>query len=320
MRPNINKFLFHSIVALLFSQLVSAATTDTPRARIEIEKYGSAYSATQIGELRAIYKMHHAEAGFETSDTVRDIHYGPNPQHRLDVHRPKNASETALPVLVFIHGGAFVRGDKSDGEIFDNVLNYFAARGVVGVNATYRLAPEFKWPAGAEDVAAVVEWIRENISDHGGNPDNIFLMGHSAGAAHVVTYAFMEELQPEGGEDGVRGAILMSGFYANSSEESKRVYYGSNPESWDERMPISFISGRRIPLFIVSAEYDGIIAQKEAAALVSAICERDVQCPMHKQVQGHNHFSLMYHINTADDSVASDIMDFIERKARKQSF
>ena len=307
---------FYRIMLVILTgiaQVSTAATTDTPKARAEIEKYGNAYSASQIGRLRAIYKEHLAEAGNETADVVRDISYGPHERHRLDILRPRNPVSDAMPVLVFIHGGAFVRGNKSDGIIFDNVLNYFVSRGVLGINATYRLAPEHPWPAGADDIREVVRWIRENAVEHGGDPNRIFLMGHSAGAAHVATYAFNEKLQLDAGNDGVVGAILLSGTFGEGSEASMRAYYGEDRALWAKRLPINNVEGRRIPLFIINAEYDRTSMAQESITLIHAICERDDRCPDHKQIPGHNHYSMMYHFNTADDSIAADILEFIRR-------
>ncbi len=307
------KLLLIGLICMAMMQNSIAATSDTPAARAEIEKYGNTYSGNQIGELRAIYKVHLADAGNETSDVVRDVSYGPHERHRLDVLRPKTANSSSMPVLVFIHGGAFVRGDKSDEIIFDNVLNYFTSRGVLGINATYRLAPEYQWPAGADDIREIVRWIRENVGEYGGDPDRIFLMGHSAGASHVAAYSFIEALQLDDGNDGVVGAILMSGTFGEGGEESMLAYYGADRDKWTARVPIAHIEGRRIPLFVINAEYDRTSMAQESIALIQAICERDDRCPDHKQIPGHNHFSMMYHFNTADDSIAPEILEFIRR-------
>lgn len=309
--------LFPGAVILAFTQLSLAATSDTPKAHIEIEKYGNSYPRSQIGELKAIYREHIAEAEIESIDVVRNISYGSHPLHRLDVHRPQRAAGDATPILVFLHGGGFVGGDKSDGAILDNVLNYFASRGVLGINGNYRLAPEFQWPSGADDIRGILQWVTENAAEYRGDPNNVILMGHSAGASHVAAYTFIEDLQLNGGNDGVRGSVLVSGIYKEGSEQSNRAYYGSNPDLWKERMSINHIGGRSIPLFVISAEYDPTSMQKESIGLIDAICDRDDKCPRHKQVPGHNHFSEIYHINTADDSIASEIMDFISRMSRK---
>ncbi len=292
------------------------ATTATPKARAEIEKYGNTFSASQIPGLRAIYKEHLAEAGNETASVTRDILYGSHERHRLDVLQPKKPGSESMPVLVFIHGGAFVRGDKSDGIIFDNVLNYFASRGVLGINATYRLAPEYQWPAGADDIRAIVRWIRDNASEYGGDPNRIYLMGHSAGASHVATYSFIEDLQLNDGDDGVAGSILLSGTFGEGSEGSAAsmlAYYGEDRSLWAQRLPINHVEGRKIPLFVINAEYDQTSMAQESIGLIQAVCDRDDRCPDHKQIPGHNHFSMMYHFNTADDSIAGDILEFIRR-------
>jgi hypothetical protein len=88
---------------------------------------------------------------------------------------------------VFVHGGGFVAGDKAypGAPAYDLVGAWAVRHGWVGVNITYRYAPEVKWPAGAEDVAAAVAWIRENIAAYGGDPGRIVVMGNSAGAVHA---------------------------------------------------------------------------------------------------------------------------------------
>jgi acetyl esterase/lipase len=297
--------------ATLPNHLSFAATTDTPAARDVIEQYGNTYQGTQIAELRAIYKRHLTDAGFETANVTRDLSYGPHARHKLDVLQPRNQPDELMPVLVFIHGGAFVRGNRSDGELFDNVLNYFTARGVLGINATYRLAPEYQWPSGVEDMRAIMDWVGQNATKFGGDPDKIFLIGHSAGASHIAGYTFNEDFQPEDGTDGLRGAILMSGVYSPGESAANTAYYGDDKERWAKQMPMHHVPGRSVPLFIIDAEYDRLLMQVEAVKLMNAVCQRDSKCPMHKQLAGHNHFSMMYHINTADDSVASDIMVFI---------
>ena len=288
-----------------------AATSATPAARAEIEKHGSGYPASRMLELKDIYRKHLREAGLEKSVVERDLSYGPHARHKLDVLRPAKPADEPMPVLVFVHGGGFVRGNKSDGDIFDNILDFYTRHGVLGINVTYRLAPEFGHPAGAEDLAAALRWVRDNADRYGGDADNIVLMGHSAGAVHVASYTFMESLQPADGKDGVVGAVLMSGVYGlDDSESREHVYFGKG-EDLRERAPLAQVEGRSIPLFIIDAEYDPLRMQESALKLLQAVCRRDGKCPRHQQIPGHNHYSMTYHINTHDDSIASDILGFI---------
>ncbi|MDH4107150.1 MAG: alpha/beta hydrolase [Gammaproteobacteria bacterium] len=313
------KLAIFILLCFLAMPMAVAATADTPVANAEIERYGDTFADSQIGGLRAIYKQHLREAGFPQPEVERDIAYGEHPQQRLDVHRTLEPTEDPAPVLVFVHGGAFVRGDKGDGEIFDNVLNYFSRHGIVGVNVNYRLAPEFQWPSGAEDLAAVLGWIRDNAGRINADPGRIFLLGHSAGAAHVAQYTFMETLQPAGGADGLAGSVLISGVYSGSGSDSMPAYYGDDESLWPARVPSAHVDGRAVPLFIVDAQYDRLAMQKEAVDLIQAVCERDNRCPRHKQVPGHNHYSIMYSFNTADDSIAGDVLQFIRDHGSDQA-
>ena len=287
-----------------------ADTRSTPTARAEIEKYGAPYPGEQFATLKTLYKKYLQEAGFPRSKAVRNVAYGPDGRHRLDILQPSASDLTAMPILIFVHGGAFVRGERSDGAIFDNVLDYFTRHGVLGVNTTYRLAPEHQWPSAAEDLAAAISWVREHAEDYGGDPEKIFIMGHSAGAVHVASYVLMEELHPPNG-DGLRGAILLSGIYgAESASADGHVYFGEGA-ALAQRAPLAHVPGRAVPLFIIDAEYDPLVMQQSSLKLISAVCERDGRCPRHQQIRGHNHYSMTYHINTRDDSIAGDILNFI---------
>ena len=309
------KFTYiNQLIIVLFSinsTFSLAATTETINAREMIEQYGSSFSEKNIGSLRQIYKQHLVEANYPIPSVSRNLSYGDNPLQTLDIHVPDIQNSESLPVIIFVHGGAFVRGDKSDHVIFDNVLNYFTRNNIIGVNINYRLAPKHKWPSGAEDISSSIEWIHRNAEKYNIDKNKIFLMGHSAGAAHVATYSFDESLQLNKGNDGVRGSILLSGVYSKSSDRSKEVYYGAVKNN----MPIDYLEGRSIPLFVIDAQYDKISMQTEAINLIHKVCKKDNLCPHHKQIPGHNHYSMMYHFNTFDDSIASDVLDFVNQHA-----
>src|SRR5262249_15314359 len=112
----------------------------------------------------------------------RDIAYGEHERQRLDVHAPADRPVKA-PIVAYFHGGGYVGGQRSPVPdlIYDNVAVFFARNGMIGINATYRLAPQYTWPSGGQDVGLVVEWLRSNARQWGGDPDQIFLIGQSAG-------------------------------------------------------------------------------------------------------------------------------------------
>jgi triacylglycerol lipase len=128
----------------------------------------------------------------EVCAVERDISYGPDARHRLDVFHPPESggrATRARPVLAFVHGGGFVRGDKGAPEapFYNNVGAWAVQSGLIGVTLTYRLAPGSRWPAGAEDVAMALEWLAGNVARFGGDPNRLVLIGQSAGGFHVAS-------------------------------------------------------------------------------------------------------------------------------------
>ena len=249
---------------------------------------------------------------------TRDLAYDADPRNRLDIFRPEGKS--GMPVVVFIHGGAYVAGERSlNEEVYGNVPMYFARQGMLGVNATYRLAPAAKWPAAAEDVAAMVRWLKANVASRGGDPNRIYLIGHSAGATHVASYAFIRSLQPPEGT-GLAGIVLMSGRYLfdprpdDPNLKNFQAYFGADRTMYPQQSPINHVkTAAKIPTQIVIAEYDNPDLDTQGALLLSAYCERDRACPRFTRLEKHNHLSMTFQFNTRDDALGRDIVEFIKR-------
>ena len=133
--------------------------------------------------MRREWKVNDAkrDAGLTTPDDIQrfdDIQYGPDPvENKLDVYRPKNA-QGKIPVIVSVHGGGWVYGDKELYQFYGMTL---AQRGFAVVNFTYRLAPEVKFPAPLEDTNNVISWMYENQEEYGLDMEHVFMVGDSAG-------------------------------------------------------------------------------------------------------------------------------------------
>ncbi len=129
------------------------------------------------------------DAGLTTPEDVErfdDIQYGPDAKWNvLDVYRPKKEAGP-LPVIVSVHGGGWVYGDK---ELYQFYCMSLAQRGFAVVNFTYRLAPEHKYPAQLEDVNRVMEWVLRQGEQYGFDREHIFLAGDSAGAHLAGIYS-----------------------------------------------------------------------------------------------------------------------------------
>lgn len=246
---------------------------------------------------------------------VRDLAYGPHERHRLDVFRPlASFGSAAKPVLVFVHGGAFVGGNRRTGDspFYDNIMLWAADNQMVGVNISYRLAPQHPWPAAQEDLAAALRWVKENISAHGGNPDRIVLMGHSAGAAHVAQYLGHERFHVAPG-GGVSAAVFLSGLFDITTAEANeplKAYFGSDRAQYAARSALPGMLRLRIPLLLAYAELDPPDFQRQALRAQAALCDVG-RCPTTLQALGHSHMSEIYAIGTPDQALGIAIRRFL---------
>ncbi|MDE1907687.1 MAG: alpha/beta hydrolase, partial [Rhodospirillales bacterium] len=119
---------------------------------------------------------------------THDIAYAPYKRDSLDVYKPVHAHNA--PVVVFYYGGSWQDGDKA---MYRFVGATLAENGVVTIIPNYRLYPDTLFPGFLQDSAAAFAWAHAHAADYGGNPDQIFVMGHSAGAYNAAMLA----LDPE---------------------------------------------------------------------------------------------------------------------------
>jgi acetyl esterase/lipase len=187
-----------------------------------------ARSIVLAGALLILPTGHRAEAAptpaaptFKVRE-VRDVGYDPDAddfRHRLDLFLPKGCPD--FPVLVLVHGGGWVAGEKCCVGLYSEVGRFFARHGVGAVLPNYRLSSAIPFVAGArhpdhvKDVARAFAWTREHIGRYGGDPDRLYVGGHSAGG-HLAALLATDEryLAAEGlGTEDVKGVIAVSGVY-----------------------------------------------------------------------------------------------------------
>ena len=256
-----------------------------------------------------------AAANNEGIAVTRDVAYGPHARQVLDVFQPTQAKNAG--VAVFVHGGAFVRGDKqASPEIYDNLLYWFAKQGYVGINIEYRLAPESAYPGGADDVALAMAWLHVNAAAHGGNPARMFLIGHSAGGTHVASYVFDPALGYSGKH--TRGAVLISARLRadvspeNPNAEAVRAYFGNDAVLYDQRSPVSHAACSSLPVFIVTAEFENPLLDLYGLEMAYQLSLARRQAPRYRQMRGHNHMSVVAHFNSGEDALGREILGFFE--------
>jgi acetyl esterase/lipase len=259
----------------------------------------------------------HKMAPTEGIDIKADIAYGAHPRQRIDLYLPAN-SNRGRPAVLFVHGGAFLDGHRNrTSEIYANVLRYFARHGIVGINIGYRLADDTPYPGATEDVAAVVAWTREHADEIGVDRNRIFLMGHSAGAAHTGSFAYDKRHHPAAGP-GLAGHLVISGrVRAETRPENPNAhkvvsYYGTDdPEALADVSPVSHVDEHSVPTFIAWSEFENPLIGLHCAELAFRLAQAKRRSPPLLWLRGHNHTSSIAHINTAEDELGRAMLDFI---------
>jgi len=244
---------------------------------------------------------------------TKNVAYGPHPRQILDMFQPARTEKA--PIVVFVHGGAFVRGDKDTNEhVYANVLIWFARQGYLGINMEYRLAPEVTYPGATRDVADVVKWLKQNALKYGGDPERIFLIGHSTGGTHVASYAY----DPEPGYLGrdVRGIVLISArlradvLPENPNAAAVRAYYGADESLHETRSPVMYGASSDMPTFIAIAEYENPLLDVYCAELFYRRSLQRRRTDPFMRLAHHNHISIMAHFNTEDEILGREILNF----------
>jgi triacylglycerol lipase len=274
-----------------------------------------AWPCHRHSEAAALYAPLQQKEPYPDVTIERDVKYGTADRNLLDVFAPETTS-SSLPVLIFVHGGAFVAGNKRQpgSPFYDNIMLWAVKNGFVGIDITYRLAPQSPWPAAAEDLSAAVKWVTANVAARGGDPARIYLMGHSAGAAHVATYASHPEFWGSKGS-GLAGAILVSGLYDLTSmppDAGPSAYFGTDPALYAERSSVNGLLKTKTPLMIAAAELDppGFVEQLDL--LKDSLCKSEHGCVRSFLVPQHSHMSEVYSINTADTRLTDEVLDFVK--------
>ena len=259
----------------------------------------------------------HRTAPMQPVEIKSYVSYGTHPRQQFDIYLPEHRRRDGSAVL-FVHGGAFLDGHRNrTDQIYANVLRYFAANGKVGINIGYRLADDAKYPGATDDIASVVAWAHEHAGELGIDRDRIFLMGHSAGAAHTGSYAYDARRQPPGGP-GLAGHLVVSGrvraetLPENPNARKVATYYGTDdPAVLMDVSPVTHVGANAVPTFIAWAEFENPLLDVHCAELAFRLAHAKRRSPPVLWLRGHNHTSAIGHINTAEDLLGRAMLDFM---------
>lgn len=196
-------------------------------------------------------------------------------KHRLDLYLPSGKS--CFPVLFFVHGGAWVHGDKDFLGLYSGLGKAFARQGVGTVVINYRLTPEVKHPEHARDVARAFQWTCDHIAEYGGDVERMVLCGHSAGGHLVSLLACNEKLQKEAGIDPrrIQAVVPLSGVFKVRKGFLPPVFppdgFGLNPS------PVDLVRKGLPPFILVYASGDlPTCGKSECASFAGELKKCDV--------------------------------------------
>jgi len=251
---------------------------------------------------------------------IRNITYDTAHNLQLDVYTPRKIKEPKK-ILVFVHGGNWVHGKKSIYKFFGKGM---ARKGVIGVIVDYRLSPYADYDGMATDVANAVKWVKQNCLSFGGDTNNIFISGHSAGgqlAGLVATdNVYFEKLRMC---NPIKGTVLIDGFgldmyryFKASTSEKDTLYkrvFTNDPSNWKKASPayhlkkgmppiLMFLGGKTYPVIALTNNefYAELKNYQPNAKLIT--------------VKGKSHVPMIFQFINPHVKAYVHILDFMEVK------
>jgi acetyl esterase/lipase len=237
----------------------------------------------------------------------------------LDIYAPPRASR--LPIVAYLHGGSWARGDK---QAVHSKPERFIQEGCLFISINYRLVPDVRYQEQAQDVANAVAWIRQHANEYGGDPQRLYLLGHSAGA-HLAGLISTDErylktagLRP----DSLKGTVLLDGagydiprqvneLGAASNRQMYREVFGPEAGVWRAASPITHVAkGKGTPPFLLIH----IASRKDSAAQAHGLAAALRQAGIAAQVESapnKTHESLTRDLGLPDDEPTGWILRFL---------
>ena len=260
--------------------------------------------------------------GAESIEVISDIAYKKvgstgyeKERCKLDLYLPQGRDN--LATVLWFHGGSLEKGDKS-GDVAVGVGRRFAAEGIAVAVVNYRLSPKIGYPAYVDDTAASFAWVYKNIKAHGGDPDSVFISGHSAGgylaAMAALDPRYLKEYRL--GLDAVAGAIPVSGQMITHATVRKERRIPATRPIIDEAAPGYHVRKDAPPFLNISGSNDLPARAAENLYFVDAMKAAGHGEVEYLEVEGRTHSTIANKIPQADDLVAKAIGAFIQKHRR----
>jgi acetyl esterase/lipase len=242
-------------------------------------------------------------------------------KHKLDLYLPKG--ETKPPVVLWIHGGAWVSGDRA---IYAELGRRFAEEGIGFAAASYRLSPAVKHPEHVKDCAKAFAWLHANAKEKGGDPDRLFVMGQSAGghlsALLALDRSYLRDLKVP--DEALKGAIPMSGVYAIPALQPGRAgvlgsivsAFGSDPEECRKASPITYVKELSAPMLVLTETKDNFLVRPGMNLFKAAFA--GAKSVEFADAEDRDHISIVAKMFAkGDDPIRRRAVEFVRARCRE---
>ena len=218
-------------------------------------------SCTGLGALNKILPK-----DANTEQVIKGVAFDTHPRQRLDIYVPKG-NEHPAPVVLFLYGGSWKSGKRED---YGFVGHAFNAHGYVTVLPDYRLVPEIRYPEFIIDNVSALRWVVENIIRYGGDPQRLFVVGHSAGAYNAVMLALLENVpDSDGGPlpqiSAVAGLAGPYDFLPMVYQATKDAFKGV--EDLPSTQPVNLVSVTSPPMVLITGTDDKLVSPEHSQSL-----------------------------------------------------
>ncbi len=267
---------------------------------------------------------------------TKDIPYIENghERHVLDIYTPEATAESPLPVMFWIHGGGWQTGDKSRVGLKPKVL---VDRGFIFVSTNHRLLPEVTMDELIRDVAKSLAWVHENIAKYGGDPNQIYVGGHSSGAQLAALICIDDRYLKEQGVslNVLKGCVPVDGDTYDipkiimTAEFRQMLYggkmftfghrqkFGNDPEKHVDFSAVTHVAKEKnIPPFLILYFSGNPETRAQANRLGEVLKESDIPVQIYGK-RDSNHSDLNNDLGKPDDPATQEFFKFLDRQTKK---
>jgi acetyl esterase/lipase len=244
---------------------------------------------------------------------VENIPYDVSGSLRLDVYKIREKRKAA-PVIVFLYGGRWQHGSRRQYRPIGNALS---RSGFVAVIPDYRKYPEVRFPAWVDDAARAIRWVNDSILQYGGDPKQIFVVGHSAGGHTAALLAIDSHYLRKAGLSPhmVRGYAILAGPVATTWTDADVQALMGPREGWPATYPMELADGSAPPMLLLHGGRDKVVSPANSTRLEAHIRQRG-GCAASIMYSGLGHVGIVIAMALPQFNIApvlEDLLKFLRR-------